>query len=111
MIDFNEYQKKAATTSLNTKIGDCEFLYPVLGLANEAGEVCGKIKKLFRDKGGKVDEEFLKMIKAELGDVQWYLAETCTKFGLSLEEVAAENIDKLFSRKERGVIKGSGDTR
>lgn len=110
-MNFNDYQEKAATTSLHTSIGDIKFIYPVIGLVNEAGEVCGKIKKLFRDKDGKIDNEFLDVIKGELGDVLWYLSESCTKFGLSLDDIAEENIDKLFSRKDRGKIKGDGDNR
>jgi hypothetical protein len=31
--------------------------------------------------------------------------------GLTLEEVVEENVFKLFGRRERGVLKGSGDTR
>ena len=50
-------------------------------------------------------------MKGELGDVLWYLTQICTELDLSLEEVAAENIEKLFDRLERGVIGGEGDVR
>jgi len=46
-----------------------------------------------------------------LGDVLWYLAESCTALGIELDDVAAYNLAKLASRKERGQIKGSGDNR
>lgn len=110
-MNFGKYQIAAATVSLNTKIGTSNLAYPVLGLANEAGEVCGKVKKLFRDRNGIPDDEFNKMLISELGDVLWYLSETCTQFNISLDDVANYNIKKLFDRKDRGVIKGDGDNR
>jgi NTP pyrophosphatase (non-canonical NTP hydrolase) len=90
---------------------DHPIVYPTLGLANEAGEVAGKIKKLFRDKGGHISAEDREALKQELGDVLWYLTQICTELGLTLEEVAEANITKLFSRQARGVIRGDGDTR
>ena len=51
------------------------MIYPALGLVNEAGEVAGKIKKVFRDKGGEINAETREALKAELGDVLWYLAQ------------------------------------
>ena len=41
----------------------------------------------------------------------WYLTQICTNLGLSPEEVAEANLDKLFSRLDRGVIQGEGDNR
>ncbi len=90
--------------------GDAD-VYPTLGLINEAGEVAGKIKKLFRDKGGVISAEDRQALKQELGDVLWYLTQICTELGLSLDEVASANIEKLFSRLERGQIHGDGDNR
>ena len=51
------------------------------------------------------------MLKKELGDVLWYMAALCCELGLSFDDVARHNIDKLMDRKKRGMIKGSGDTR
>ena len=87
------------------------IVYPTLGLANEAGEVAGKVKKIFRDKGGVISEEDRQALKGELGDVLWYLAQICTELDLTLDEVAEANLTKLFSRLERGKIKGDGDER
>jgi NTP pyrophosphatase (non-canonical NTP hydrolase) len=110
-MTFKEYQKLAHTTSLNTTVGGSGFVYPVLGLTNEAGEVAGKTKKLFRDKAGLIDEESREQMVGELGDVLWYLAECCTQLGIDFERVASSNLTKLFDRKERGKIQGSGDKR
>lgn len=90
---------------------DHAIVYPTLGLVNEAGEVAGKIKKIFRDKSGVISETDRQALKSELGDVLWYLTQICTELDLSLEEVACANIQKLFDRLERGVIQGDGDVR
>lgn len=82
-----------------------------MGLANEAGEVLGVAKKIFRDQQGEVTDETREKIKKELGDVLWYVAQVASDFDLQLEDVAQANLDKLSSRKERGVLQGSGDDR
>jgi NTP pyrophosphatase (non-canonical NTP hydrolase) len=86
-------------------------VYPTLGLTNEAGEVAGKIKKIFRDKAGEFSPAEREALKGELGDVLWYLAQVCTELEISLDEVAKHNLEKLFSRQERGKIGGGGDNR
>ena len=43
----------------------------VLGLAEESGEVLGKIKKVYRDDNGNISTEKMKEIEKELGDVLW----------------------------------------
>ena len=73
--------------------------------------MAGKIKKIFRDKNGVVSDTDRDALKGELGDVLWYLTQICTNLDLTLEEVAEANLDKLFSRLERGVIHGDGDHR
>ena len=60
---------------------------------------------------GQIGEEERQALKGELGDVLWYLTQICTELDLTLEEVAAANIEKLFSRLERGKIGGDGDNR
>jgi len=77
-----------------------------LGLVGEAGEVAEKIKKVIRD--GSADR---KAIQKELGDVifYWYAMHGALK--LDPEETIKMNMEKLSSRKERGVIRGSGDER
>ncbi|HNP71472.1 MAG TPA: nucleoside triphosphate pyrophosphohydrolase family protein [Kouleothrix sp.] len=107
---FRAYQRESRKTWGEIDVNH-PIVYPTLGLANEAGEVAGKIKKIFRDKGGVIGAADREALKYELGDVLWYLTQICTELDLTLEEVAAANIEKLFSRLERGQIGGEGDTR
>lgn len=113
-MDFAEYQKRARETALYPRVGN-NFVYPTLGLAGETGEVVEKIKKLMRNDGVEtpdgVSEEKRLEISKEMGDVLWYLAQLATEFKLSLDDVASQNIEKLASRKERGVLHSVGDNR
>jgi NTP pyrophosphatase (non-canonical NTP hydrolase) len=110
-MQFNEYQEAASRTAGYPTPGGIPFIYPTLGLAGEAGEVAEKIKKVIRDEGGVVSEQKRTEIQKELGDVLWYVSEVARQLGLKLDDVARLNIEKLASRKERGVISGSGDNR
>lgn len=107
---FKSYQRDAARTGAAIST-DHPIVYPTLGLANEAGEVAGKVKKIFRDRGGIVTDEDREALTLELGDVLWYLSELCTRLGISLDDVAARNIEKLQGRVERGTLAGDGDIR
>jgi NTP pyrophosphatase (non-canonical NTP hydrolase) len=106
-LTFDEYQKRAAETALYPKEQGVE--YTALGLTGEAGEIANKVKKVLR---GDYDNDALReMLKGEIGDVLWYTAMLACELDLDLQEIAQSNLDKLASRKERGVISGSGDNR
>ena len=109
-MNFTDYQTKSRDTAKYPVIGH-GVIYPTLGLVNEAGEVAGKIKKVFRDKDGEINAETRDALKAELGDVLWYIAQVATELDLTLDEIAEYNIAKLYDRLERGKIKGDGDNR
>ena len=109
-MTFNEYQQKSRTTAIYPNQGK-NYVYPTLGLSGESGEVAEKIKKILRDKNGIIGEEERTEIKKELGDVLWYVAQLATELGLSLDDVANNNLEKLFSRLERDALSGSGDNR
>ena len=102
-MTFDEYQEFARSTAIYPE--DCKVIYPTLGLCGEAGEVAEKIKRHLRD--GKT----LFGVGLELGDVLWYISALADDLGVTLEEVAQANVDKLQSRMERGKLGGSGDER
>ncbi|MBI4675133.1 MAG: nucleoside triphosphate pyrophosphohydrolase family protein [Chloroflexi bacterium] len=110
MNRFEEYQHASRRTWRRVHT-DHPLVYPTLGLVNEAGELAGKVKKIFRDKDGVVSDADRDALKYELGDVLWYLAQIATELNLSLDEIAEANIDKLMSRLERNAIQGEGDYR
>ncbi len=113
-MKIDDYSKQAITTLLGTHgLDDIEpaLVSLVFGLMGESGEVAEKFKKLIRDKQGKISEEDRQEILKELGDILWYVNAVSNLLGSSLDEVAQKNLDKVLSRKTRGVTHGSGDNR
>jgi NTP pyrophosphatase (non-canonical NTP hydrolase) len=108
-LSMDEYQHSAVKTAIYG--AGHKIIYPSLGLANEAGEVLGKIKKVLRDNNGEFTPELSKEIGKEIGDVMWYIAALCKDLKLSLNDICVENLKKLEDRQKRGVIGGSGDNR
>lgn len=106
---LNEYQKAALVTA--TFKEELKIIYPALGLNGEAGEVAEKVKKVLRDNDGNFSKDKCIEIAKELGDCLWYVATLAHSIGYTLEEIADINIEKLQSRKSRGVINGNGDNR
>lgn len=109
-MTFKDYQDKAVKTAIYGT--GSTIIYPALGLANEAGEVLGKIKKVLRDKDGKFDNLDTRIaIADEIGDVLWYITALSRDIDIPLETIAQRNIEKLLDRQARNVIQGSGDNR
>jgi NTP pyrophosphatase (non-canonical NTP hydrolase) len=114
---FKHYQAQAKTTAIYDKEVALEYLSA--GIAGEVGELTSIIAKQLRkgnySRGPGGTQNYYRYpiadVKHELGDVLWFVSQIATTFGIDLAEVANANIDKLTSRKERGVIEGSGDYR
>lgn len=107
-MTFDEYQSFTKTTTIYPEAGTGSWnalSYCALGLG-EAGEVQGKVKKVYRD--NYLDK---KAIADELGDLLYYVARFAAELGFSLESIAEMNKQKLIDRQSRGVLGGSGDTR
>lgn len=120
-MELNEYQKQAMTTCTDSSKNEA---YMLLNLVGEVGELASKIAKSIRKEGCVIDsnrlwsklslEDGVKMdeeLRKEAGDILWQLAGLCSVMGWQLEDVARCNLEKLASRKERGVIVGDGDNR
>lgn len=106
-----------------------EILYCMVGVAGEAGEIANMVQKAMR---GDFDSELLLLaattwpedhpflakyerqrekLLTEMGGVFYFLHALCWKLGVEPGEVMRMNVEKLLSRKERGVIRGDGDDR
>lgn len=110
-MNFNDYQKQAITTNLVKDDPLKELLQQVLGLGDEAGEVLAIFKKWIRDTDADLAKLDRKNVAKELGDILWYIAVVAHDLDISLDDIAQANLEKLRSRKERGVLAGSGDDR
>jgi NTP pyrophosphatase (non-canonical NTP hydrolase) len=114
---MNDYQTAARKTAANNSLN-----HFVSGLTEEAGEVSGVMKRFYRgdeqyrkaDRCGFLPDLSLfakEKLKAEIGDVLWYIAMIADELETPLEEIAFNNIAKLKDRQARNVLTGSGDNR
>lgn len=115
-MQLSDYQAKAGTfmiknddPAIDTPLMKSTIL--ALGIAGEAGEVADKWKKIFAYHNGKVTDEDKKELGKEIGDTLWYLATFAKSIGLSLDDIAQQNLAKLADRKQRDVVRGAGDNR
>ena len=107
--NMDAYDEAAARTAIYPGSGTGSLgatVYAVCGLAGEAGEISGKLKKFMR--GDLNPDQVAEAIVAECGDVLWYLSRVLAEFGSNLSECAQGNINKLASRSQRGVLMGDG---
>lgn len=109
-MNVDDYQAAALTTAIYPNRG-ANFVYPVLGMVGEAGEVAEKVKKVIRDGNGILTDPDREKIALELSDVAWYVAVLAAELDYNLSEIFQMNLDKLASRAQRGVLSGSGDNR
>lgn len=110
-MTLDEYQKEALVTAVFTDDEFKDLAHWVFGVTGEAGEIAEKLKKIVRDKDGKLSKEDKHEIAKEIGDVLWYLATLSKHLGYNFDEIGKINIAKLRSRQARDKIKGSGDNR
>lgn len=110
-MNFNDYQQKALRTVISEGNEFNDLLHWVLGINGEAGEIAEKVKKIIRDKSGKVSDDDKQELGREIGDVLWYLAVFAHHLGIKFEDIADENLKKLADRQKRGRLQGSGDNR
>lgn len=116
---MNDYQTAARRTAMGNSLD--HFVH---GLTEEAGEVAGVMKRFHRGDEKYRTADFNRSnstyslsdsakdkLKAEIGDVLWYIAMIADELDVTLEEVAQYNIDKLADRAARKVISGEGDNR
>jgi NTP pyrophosphatase (non-canonical NTP hydrolase) len=97
-MTLDDYQRSALRTANSALSTDERLLDAAAGLAEEAGEVLGLVRKRAfqgRDPGRDRYVE-------ELGDALWCLAVTADSLGVSLGEVAQRNLAKLAGRHPTG---------
>ena len=107
-MQFSEYEKQAVETAKYPNVGR-NFVYPTLGLVGEAGEVAEKIKNIARRERRcfrREKEEIKKRWETFYGI--WPPFPENSDLHL---KTLRKNIEKLASRRERGVLHGSGDNR
>ena len=117
-MTLNEYQERAMSTCMDT----CDnFSYMFLNLVGEVGELASKVAKAIRKKDVVINHGEIfyhddydwdtakKEQMQEIADCLWMIAGLARVYGVTLEELAQMNLDKLAKRKEAGTIDGNGD--
>lgn len=120
-MTFDEYQDIAYSTAIyksaymtddvTGETIELAWNYPGYGLGAETGEVLDILGKAIRDNNGRLNNEDIYRLRKEIGDVLWECAAIAREAGISLQACAETNLEKLASRQQRGVLKGSGDER
>ena len=105
-MEAREAARKAREAARSGKGKETPLLAGALGMCGEAGE-CAEIVKKALFQGHEVNKD--KMIE-ELGDVMWYIALTATGLGVTLEEIATYNIEKLSRRYPTGHFRKTDST-
>lgn len=110
-ITTEEYQDFTLSTWIGSDDPVASELRVICGVAEEAGEVAGKVKKWHRGDYGDDVESFRRDIQAEMGDLLWYVAMLHNHYDMTMEDSMIANVEKLVDRQSRKVIQGSGDDR
>lgn len=126
---LDKYQEIAGQSAIypgsGTPLG---LTYTALKLNGEAGEFAEHVGKAMRDDNlamgmeynefGQVSGDYVKLtperktaLLKELGDVLWYIQAAARELGITLSQVALQNLEKLCDRGERDKLQGSGDER
>ena len=83
----------------------------LLSLSVLSGRICEILKKALRDNNGHLAPGKKDEIIEALAKILHNLLGTCGMLNMEAEDIMNGNIEKLFSRKERGLLGGSGDNR
>lgn len=102
-MTFNEYALFAARTYKGPTGLTPRLQNAALGLCGEAGEFADGLKKILYPSKPGDGLDGLDALVDELGDVLWYAALAADAIGVSLEEVARANIERLAKRHGIGA--------
>lgn len=94
-MDLHEYQVAAAGRDQQADDPDKRLMVAMLGLAGEVGTLLSEHKKWLRD-GDAYDRRT--GVAEDIGDILWYLAAAASALGLSLDDVAEQNLAKIIDR-------------
>lgn len=101
MITIGQYEAGTTETAIYPGVGTGFYdalRYVGLGLTGEIGEISEKIKKAYRDEGGMLTDEKQRALRAECGDVLWYITRAGVEHGIGLVEILqADGPDNYFS--------------
>jgi len=99
-MQVSEYQRAARTTAIYP--ASASVYYTALGLCGEVGELANKVKKILR--GDVTLEQRRDDLRAELGDVLWYVSGLASDLGLELRPIAVEALENMSFTERRDIF-------
>lgn len=97
---MDDFQQHSLMSIAITEKGIPALAHRTMGLTGEAGILANQLKKVVRDKEGTPDEKDTEEVKKRLGDVLYYTAALAEYFGLTLSEVAEQNMQRSTQFKK-----------
>ena len=94
---LKKYQEGCKRTVREFPSKEFEIMTWGLGIAGEAGDVAGCIKKTYSHNNDQIQGT-----RENLGDTLWYIAMICNFYGWNLEDIFNENVEKLSKRYPQG---------
>ena len=82
-------------------VNPARLLTASVGLSGESGEFSDIVKKVVFQ-GKEIDDDVVKHLRSELGDIMWYVAQGCLALDTTIEELIDINVAKLESRYPGG---------
>lgn len=98
-MNMDDFQKQALQSVAITDKTVAALAHRALGLSGEAGIISNAMKKVIRDKNGQLTDEDKALLKEKIGDVMYYAAVLADYADLSLDEIAAANLEKSAAFK------------
>lgn len=106
-MDLIELQREVAFWTIKN-FKNRELWQPVMGVAEEAGELCHATLKMSQGiRGSK--KKHLDEAKDAIGDVVIYLADVCNQYGFSLHECIEDTWDKVKQRNWKSIPPDPGE--
>lgn len=79
------------------------LLTAAVGITAEGGEFTEIVKKI-AFQGKAFNDQNREHMIVELGDVMWYIAQACIALGVSFDDIAIRNVNKLSARYPEGTF-------
>jgi len=107
-LGIGDFKEVDTTDAINSAVPEVTLLVELVVASGQTAEI---IKKTMRDNGGQITDINKVKVEVNVNKIVELIGHIINRKGLHLLEVMTTNIDKLQSRKNRGVITGSGDNR
>ena len=101
-MELNEYQHTVQNFAFYPH--DMGPYYTTFGMMDVVGQLAKKLKKALHDTDGEIDLKTKQLMTVQLGDLLYFISNTATDLGVSMNDIATYNIRKLSSAKEQKIM-------